>query len=143
MEGDFIPEIEEVLGHVESADVMSLFFPSFRKALVVDMRVSEDAGPFVGVLPMVGSPRERIQIIHRLRPGFPRLRDLTIIPWPRYVDSLVTLGVWDRIVTRYRGSNSVPDGHGELQGVLDELKRLEKEELTAAVRGGDYHTIWP
>ena len=143
MEGDFIPEIEEVLGHVGSADVMSLFFPSFRKALVVDMRVSEDAGPFVGVLPMVGSPRERIQIIHRLRPGFPRLRDLTIIPWPRYVDSLVTLGVWDRIVTRYRGSNSVPDGHGELQGVLDELKRLEKEELTAAVRGGDYHTIWP
>lgn len=143
MEGNFVLGIEEVLEHVESADVMSLFFPSFRKALVVDMRVSDDAGPFVGVLPMVDSPHERIQSIQRLRPGFPRLIDLTIIPWPRYVDSLVVLGVWERIANRFHGSSAVSDDYVELEEALDELKRLEKAELAAAVIGDNYHTVWP
>lgn len=143
MESDFVLDIEEVLGHVESADVISLFFPSFRKALVLDMRVSATAGPLVKVLPMVGSSHERIQSIHRLRPGFPKLRNLTVIPWSRYVDSLVVLGVWDRIVTRFYGRNSGEVGYGELDEVLDELRWLEKEELIAAVEGGGYLTIWP
>ena len=143
MEGDFILDIQEVLENVESADIMSLFFPSFRKALIVDMRTHDDEGPYVGVLPMVGSPQERIRSIQRLRPGFPRPRNLTVIPWPRYVDSLVDLGVWERIVGRFHGLSNGSGGNGELDEVLDELKRLEKAELAAVVMGENYHTIWP
>jgi hypothetical protein len=143
MEGDFVLDIQEVLDNVESADVMSLFFPSLRKALVVDMRINDQVGPFVKVLPMVSSPQERIRSIQRLRPALPRPRNLTVIPWPRYVNSLVDLGVWERIVGRFHGSSNGSDGAGELNGVLDELKRLEKAELAAVVMGEGYHTIWP
>ena len=90
---------------------------------------------------MVASPQERLRTIRRLRPSFPQLHTLTLIPWPRYVDTLVSLGVWDRIVGRF-----VRSGHNQLvdlcQSILGELRRLEKAELANVVRGENYHTVW-
>jgi len=63
------------------------------------------------------------------------------VPWPRYVDSLVTLGLWERIVRRFRESND-EEMVQRCEDVLSELKRLEKEEMAAVIRGENYQTIW-
>ncbi len=76
-----------------------------------------------------------------MRSGFPRIESLTVIPWPRYVDSLVSLGVWDRIVARLAASGH-DDAAGACDEVLLELRRLEKAELAAVLSGATYHTIW-
>ena len=52
MEGNFLFEIDEVLRNVQEAQVMSIFFPSFRRALIIDTRSNADDGPMVRLMPM-------------------------------------------------------------------------------------------
>ena len=141
MDDDLTYDLDEVMKNLDTAEVMSLFFPSFRKAVVIDTRYNDNEGPMVRIMPMAASPQERLRSIRRLRPGFPRLQNLTLIPWPRYVDSLITLGIWERIVNRFLKS-----GHKEVadscHSILEELRNLEKSELASVVRGENYHTIW-
>ncbi len=141
MDGDFVLDFDEVIESVKSEEVMSFFFPTFRKALVVDTRHNETDGPMIRVMPMVASPQERIRALRRLRGGFPRVRSLTVIPWPRYVDSMVSLGVWERIVERLAQSG-IEGAAESAQPVLEELKGMEKAEMAAVVIGENYHTIW-
>ena len=141
MEGEFQQDIEEIKERVEKAEVLSFFFPTFRKALLIDTRSNEREGPMVKVVPMVSSPQERLRSIRRMRPGFPRVHNLTVVPWPRFVDSLVRLGVWDRIVGRFAAAGQT-EAVKACQEALEELRRLEKAELAAVVLGQNYHTIW-
>ena len=141
MDEDIDFDLDNVLRKIDEAEVISLFFPTFRKSVVIDTRSSDTEGPMIRVLPMVASPQERLRSIRRLRPGFPRLHHLTLIPWPRYVDSLVSLGVWDRITGRFAqsGRNQMVE---QCEAVLAELTRLEKDELRGVVRGDNYRTVW-
>ena len=141
MDDEFIFNLDEVMSNIDNAEVMSLFFPNFRKAVVIDTRSDDREGPMVRILPMAASPQERLRTVRRLRPTLPRLRTLTLIPWPRYVESLVALGVWARIVNRLRQA-----GHDDVEqrcdAVLLDLRKLERLELAAVVRGENYHTVW-
>ena len=141
MDEDFEVDPDEVHKNVDAAEAISVFFPTLRKALVLDFRSNDKDGPMVRIMPMAASPQERMRSIRRLRPGFPRLEKLTVVPWNRYVDSLVVLGVWDRIVKRCEES-----GHSEsvsaCEAALEELSALEQAELAAVVSGENYHTIW-
>ena len=141
MDSDFVFDLDEIMNTITTAEVMSIFFPTFRKSVIIDIRTSSDERPMVKVMPMVASPQERLRSIRRLRPGFPRVHNLTVVPWPRYVDSLVTLGLWERIVRRFRESND-EEMVQRCEEVLSELKRLEKEEMVAVIRGENYQTIW-
>jgi hypothetical protein len=141
MEGNFLFEIDEELRNVQEAEVMSIFFPSFRKALIIDTRSNIDDGPMVRLMPMASSPQDRVRSIRKLRPGFPRLQNLTLIPWQRYVDSLVNLGVWEKIVKRIEESGD-PKAIQACDAALTELRRLERQELVAAISGDNYQTIW-
>ena len=141
MNSDFIEDLEEIQKSIDDAEVISLYFLGLRRAVVIDRRSNDVEGPMVRIMPLAASPQERLRSIRRLRPNFPRLHILTAVPWPRYVDSLVTLGVWERVVQRF-----VDSGHKEAvaacEWVLDELRRLEKSELAAVVSGENYHTVW-
>ncbi|PCH85264.1 MAG: hypothetical protein COB86_09555 [Dehalococcoidia bacterium] len=141
MEGNFLFEIDEVLRNVQEAEVMSIFFPSFRRALIIDTRSNTDDGPMVRLMPMASSPQDRVRSIRKLRPGFPRLQNLTLIPWQRYVDSLVNLGVWEKIVKRIEESGDAKAIQA-CDAALTELRRLERQELVAAISGDNYQTIW-
>ena len=141
MEGNFLFEIDEVLRNVQEAEVMSIFFPSFRRALIIDTRSNTDDGPMVRLMPMASSPQDRVRSIRKLRPGFPRLQNLTLIPWQRYVASLVNLGVWEKIVKRIEESGD-PKAIQACDAALTELRRLERQELVAAISGDNYQTIW-
>ena len=141
MDDDFALDIDEITKNIDAAEIMSVFFPTFRKAVVIDTRSISTEGPMIRLMPMAASPQERLRSIRRLRPGFPRVHSLTLIPWPRYVDSLVSLGIWDRIVKRFRDAGQA-EAVETCDRLLSELKQLEKEEFAAVVRGENYHTIW-
>ena len=142
MEGNFLFDIDQVIRNVSEAEVMSVFFPTFRRALIVDTRANDSVGPYVRLMPMARSPQDRMRSIRRLRPQFPRPTNLTLIPWQRYVESLVESGVWDQIVDRISQSG---DGSAvtACNDALSELRQMERDELVSAITGRNYHTIWP
>ncbi|MDA0770351.1 MAG: hypothetical protein BZY79_00085 [SAR202 cluster bacterium Casp-Chloro-G4] len=141
MDNDFVFDLDEIMSSINTAEVMSIFFPTFRKSVVIDTRSNVDARPMVKIMPMVASPQERLRSIRRLRPGFPRVHNLTVVPWPRYVDSLVNLGLWERIVRRFQDSGDT-EMVRQCENVLSDLIRMEKEEMAAVIRGENYQTIW-
>ena len=112
MDGDFVLDLDEVMDSLENGEVISLSFQTFNKALVIDTRASEREGPLVCVCPVVESPRERVRSLRKMRPTFPRASNLTVIPWPKSVASLVSLGVWDKLVSRFER-----DGHYEAANI--------------------------
>ena len=141
MDGDFEQDLREAMKKIDDAEVVSLFFPTLRKAVVIDTRSNETDGPMIRIMPMVASPQERVRSITKLRREFPRDKNLTLIPWPRYDDSLANLGVWDRVVMRLEDSG-FKEAVTACQQVLEDLRRLEKTELASVVRGENFHTIW-
>ncbi len=142
-EGDFGIDLQKVKETIDDAEVISLFFPSLRKSLILDVRTNERDGPMVKVMPMAASPQERLRGLRRMRPGFPRLRSLTLIPWLRYIDSLVTTGVWERVIDRVSKAAAGDEALlSTCEEALQELKDHEKAELLAVVRGDNYRTIW-
>lgn len=142
MEGNFLFDIDQVIQNISEAEVMSVFFPTFRRALIVDTRANESVGPFVRLMPMARSPQDRMRSIRRMRPQFPRPTNLTLVPWQRYVDSLVESGVWDQIVDRVRQSGG-ESAVASCNEALSELRQMERDELVSAITGRNYHTIWP
>ena len=142
MESNFLFDINDVIQNVSEAEVMSVFFPTFRHSLIIDTRSNESVGPFVKLMPMARSPQDRMRSIRRMRPQFSRPSNLTLIPWQRYVDSLVESGVWERILGRVEESGD-SDALAECGKALAQLRQMERDELVAAITGHNYHTIWP
>ena len=141
MEGNFLFDIRDVIQNIERAEVMSVFFPTFRRALIVDTRYKDNVGPMVRLMPMARSPQDRMRSIRRIRPEFPRPTNLTLVPWQRYVSSLISSGVWDKILDRLAESGD--EGiFAACEKALEELRQLESAELTAAITGDNYHTLW-
>ena len=141
MNADFPVEMNEVLQTIEGADVITILFPIMRHSLVVDARSSSDVGPMVKVLPMTRSLDERIRGVHRMRPEFPRPDQMAVIPWPKYVASLINLGVADALAKRITSSGST-DALRDFRQAIEQLARLEKSEMVQVIRGENYHTIW-
>ena len=139
---EFVPDLQKVMDSLENEDVFCFSFPALGKVVVVDTRTNHSEGPLVFIASTSASPKERITSLRRLRPGFPRIRRLAVIVWPRYVDSLVTLGIWDRLVERLLKAGH-EDPIGACDALIQQLGRLEKAELAAVVTGGGYQTIWP
>jgi hypothetical protein len=133
--------LDEIFQNVQTAEVVCLYFPLLRKTLIVDNRTDVEDPPVVKVVPMAKSVEDRFKTIRRLRPRFPQPEKVTIIPWPKYVDSLVRLGVWEKMLRRLEST-----GHREsvtrCQEAFRALKGLEAQELTSAITGKEYHTLW-
>jgi hypothetical protein len=141
MDNDFQIDLAEVTRSIDSADVVTLFFPILRKTLLIDTRFDVEDDPMVRVVPMVSGPVERAQTIQRMRPNFPKPERIAFIPWPKYTSSLVRLGVYDTLKHRLEQS-----GRGkpleDLAASLRSLEQMEREELAAALSGTGYRTIW-
>ncbi|MSQ22569.1 MAG: hypothetical protein EXR53_04585 [Dehalococcoidia bacterium] len=141
MDGNFELELSEIRRAVTDAEVLSIFFPLVGKSLIIDTRCSIREGPMVRLAPQAGSSEERCRSLQRMRPKFPRPDNFVAIPWPRYVGTLVQSRAAEWI--RHRLEQS---GYSKpllaLDKAIEEVHRLERLELTAAVLGYRYHTIW-
>ncbi len=94
MDSDFSVNIREIMRNIDSADVLTIYFPIIRRTLLVDTRADSAEGPLVRVVPMVNSVEERFRSLKKLRPQFPRPESITLVPWPKYVRSMESLGIW-------------------------------------------------
>ena len=88
MGNHFFDELDEVKVSILEADVLSLFFPYFGKAILLDTRSNETDGPVIMLTEMVRSPQERIRSLERLRPGFPDVEKMILIPFWSSFDSI-------------------------------------------------------
>ncbi len=141
MDFDFQVDLKEMANSLDTADVVALYFPLLRKTLIIDARSSAVDAPMVKIVEMVGTAEERFRSLRRLRPRFPRPESLTLIPWPKYVSSLVGLGMWDHVVTRFINLG-FPDTVRDCEASLETLTKLEKEEVDRALKGENYKSMW-
>jgi hypothetical protein len=141
MDQEFHIDVDEVRHNLERSEVIALFFPYFRKTLLLDTRCSRVDPPMARVVPMVRSAEERVAELCRLRPRFDRPGSITLIPWPRYVASIKGLGVWQLIVDRLTAAGD-PNSEVVLERCYRELLREERAESVRAVRGEGYETVW-
>ncbi len=141
MDGDFRLDIGEIQRTIEKAEVLSVYFPRLRRTLLVDTRYDVEDEPLVRLVPMVDSIEERFRSIRRLRPRLPRPESITVIPWPKAVDSLVRLNIWAKLIDRFVGNGQVKAVKA-CGAVLEELRRLEQEEIGEVISGPAYYTIW-
>lgn len=135
IDGGIEIDMEAVLQNIAEAQVISLFFPTLRRTLLVDTRTNEHANTFVKIVPMVTDGGARLRSLRKLRPQFPRPESMTLIPWDARVDSLVALGVWEPLLTRI-------DCPEVAQACLEALREIERAEHLAAIRGEEYQTLW-
>lgn len=127
--------------NIDVADVVALYFPLLRKTLLMDLRTNDVDGPMIRVVPMANTPEERFQSLLKMRPRFGRPDSITIIPWPKYVQSLADLGIWERIIRRFSDTGSATSVR-QANRCFVELGRLEQEEVQRAITGENYETIW-
>jgi hypothetical protein len=67
---------------------------------------------------------------------------LVVIPWPKYITSLVSLGVADALAKKLSATGST-EAMRELRQAIEQLARLERQEMVAVISGeGNYRTIW-
>jgi hypothetical protein len=139
---DYVPiDLERIAQSIATAEVVCLFFPMLRKTLVLDLRSTAAEPPIIRVTAMARGPEDRIRQLRRMRPTLPRPSQVALVMWPRRVDSLVRLGVFEQILARV-ASGGHPAAVRACDEALVELRQIERAELLAVIHGDSYHTVW-
>ncbi len=133
--------IHQVIESVRTAEVMSLFFPTAMRSLILDMRRSLVSEPRIMVDRIVTSPAARIQTFRRIRPEMPLPINVTIIPWVGYVMQLVETGVLEAIYERCRweGDDTL---EAAAKACYQTLVTIERELRRELVFGAGMKTLW-
>ena len=131
----------QVIESVRAAEVLSLFFPTAMRSLILDMRRSLVSEPRIMVDRIVTSPAARIQTFRRIRPEMPLPINVTIIPWSGYVMQLVETGVLEAIYERCRweGDDTL---EAAAKACYQTLVTIERELRRELVFGAGMKTLW-
>jgi hypothetical protein len=140
MDSDFRIDVGEVCRAVDTGEIIALYFPLLRKTLLMDTRSTPLDGPMIRVVPMAASMEDRYRELVRMRPRLPKPESISVIPWPKFVASMMSAGIWDRVVHRYAGFGAKEVR--EAIACLEELREFEREELRRAITGENYETLW-
>ena len=141
MEDDFQVDLERVLDSIKEAEVISILFGMIRKSLVIDVRPSETDPPIIRIAAQSRGPEDRLRYIRRQRPSLPRPTNVTMFPWTKSVESFVRLGIYDQLMKRASDTGN-PQLIQECENALEELRKLERAEMVAVIRGENYYTVW-
>lgn len=141
MDNDFFLDYDEIIRTVRTAEVVTFRFVIVNQRLLIDNRSSEIDPPLVKLVPRATSVEERFRSLKKLRPRF-RLPDkISAIWWPKFVEGLVSRGIWEAVVTRIEEAGFAEAARNS-QAVLDELRALERLEVRNAVIGEGYQALW-
>ncbi len=133
-------DLDDALRVIDEADVLVVGFAWLSERLLVDARRSEASGPYVRVVAPVRTPQERIRQLRDLRPGFNDPESFVFLPWGGRVETFVDVGLFDRILQRCIDD---PAAESDCRAALDDLFRLDREDLRQALAGGEkYHTLF-
>ena len=133
----------QMFAALDDADVVTIFFPFLRRALVVDTRHSAETGPLLAVVPQVGSMQERVTWVTEARRGFGRPDSIVGVPWLKSIRSLVEHSVLERIAwLLIRRGVAPPVAESSIARILGDLERLERGAYQAMLRGEGFETVW-
>jgi len=136
---NFFDKPEEIIKSLKKTDVISIFFPYIKKTILIDKRSTGDEGSVILLTDMARTPRERILSLQTLRPNFPAIENILLIPWTRYVISLKDSGVWEAICDTLEKSATKSDTTDK---IFEQLTQLEKRSLINVINGSEFKTIW-
>ena len=142
MDHDLGIDLDAIYSVIENSDVFIIRFNLIDKRLLVDARTSENELPIIKLVPKVKSAEELYLYLQRERPNMKLPEQITVFEWPRKVELMQELGVWNRINDRMisLGGDILQDTCDQ---VIAEAIRLEKADLLLAIIGGDgYETLW-
>lgn len=142
MDYEFGLDFHEIERNFDDAEVISVYFPLVARTLVLDLRHDATSQPLIRVMPMVNSLEERYRSLRRLRPQFPRPERIAFVPWPKYVESLVRLGLWDRLIRRLE-RGGFHESLADAARALEELRAMERATVVSAIRGRGFKNLWP
>ncbi len=135
--------LSQALSGISESEVITIFFPLWRRALVVDTRHDEGTGFLVRVMPQVSSMEERLLSIERLRPRLGKVRSILGIPWMKSVKTLREQGVANRLIERLADAGvPVEPAIISVNDAIEQLWQLERLAYIEMVRGQGYETIW-
>jgi hypothetical protein len=143
MENDFGLDLQDIFTVIDSAEVIIIRLQIVDKRVLIDARRSSTEGPMIALVQRAGSSEERFRGLKRMRPRFSMPERIMSFQWPRQVASLKSSGVWDRIVERLNNGGDDEAMQARCDEVFGELVQLERQEILAAIRGGEgYETVW-
>ncbi|MCC6629943.1 MAG: hypothetical protein IT340_21400 [Chloroflexi bacterium] len=126
---------------IRRAEVVSVFFPWFDKALILDTRFDHETPPAVFVDSMAGSADERLLWLTRQRPRLGRPTRLVGAPWPAGVRSFIDSGHLDQMVARVRRLG-FPELEVDCTRAVRRLHTAEQAVKRAYVRGERCRTVY-
>lgn len=141
MDNDYQVVLEEIRELIRHQDVVMFRFASVPKRLLLDGRFSERDGPLIKLVERASSTQERFRELKRLRPRFSLPDRLTVVAWPKFIETFVATGVWGEIEGRIAASRHSGAMH-EAAAVLQQLRSLERAEVQHAIRGDGYRSYW-
>ena len=141
MDNDFHLDYGEIIKTIQQAEVVTFRFVVVNERLLIDYRSSEIDPPLVKLVPRATSVEERFRSLKKLRPRFRLPEKISAIWWPKLVDTMVERGIWKAIVDRIE-SAGFTEAARECDGVLKELRTLERQELRNAIAGEEYQSLW-
>ncbi len=142
MDGTFDVDLDALRSSVLSVEHMLVRFTPISERLLLDFRTSSEEGPGVALLPQVSSFTERLKTIEEARPEFPRPERIYVVSWPLRIASLERLGVLEAIRERLADMDAF-DVIGSVDETFKRLLALERDEISKAISGEGYQTIWP
>ncbi len=142
MDNEYNLDYGEILKTVRHSEVITFRFVTVPMRLLIDNRFNEVDAPLVKLVPKVTSAEERFKNLKMLRPRFKLPSKISAIWWPRYIRTLDEYGIWQAIVQRIV-DNGFPAAAAECAAIINELKRMERAELSNAIGGEGYRTLWP
>ena len=142
MDNEYRIDYSEIMKTLRNADVVLFRFVTVPQRLLVDFRTSDVDGPLVKVVPRAKDAEDRFKSLKALRPRFRLPQKISAVWWPRYVDRMADDGVWDAIAKRIIDAG-YPSVAEESVIVLEELRRMERDEHADAIGGDGYRTLWP
>jgi hypothetical protein len=135
--------LSQVLAAIAEADVVSIFFPLLRRAMVIDLRHEDGIPPIVKIMPQAGSIEERIAGIERIRPGLGKIRSILGVPWLKSVRNLQQEGITERVVRRLVETGLSPDESERLlRNAINSLWGIERIAFVSMIKGEGYKTLW-
>lgn len=135
--------LDQVMSGISEAEVITIFFPLLRRAIVVDTRHDENSKQMVKVMPQAGSMEERIRGIEKLRPQLGKVRSILGVPWMQSVRRLDEDGIAERLVARLVSSDMLPSSaRSAVSEATGQLLRLEQMAFVRMIHGEGYRTVW-
>ena len=133
--------LEDANRTILSSKLVSIFFPFLGKSVIVDSRINNTDGPVIFLTEMVKTPEERMASLMQIRPNFPKIEEIVLIPWVRYVMTLESSGIWENIVNKLEklGHENI---HSNADEILKSIIELEKKYLMAVIEGPYWETLW-